>query len=331
MDKNEVAFRATFQETLRTARRLITTSIGKQDRELRKLLVFALPDQTPSEYPFILKYAFCRRESDGEQMLKVAAAIHLLQQSSFVTDDIFDHGELRAGRLPVYLKYDVNRAIIAAELLQAIALRCLSGEVSQKCFHNMAIVSRLVNQILLDGYVGQFLDIFNSARLAVTRRNYYRVIALGAGRAFQNLARCGALLAGKPEGEVRALSRFAYAYGMALFIIDDMADLLPARKSGKTYASDLKGRRMRLPFIMALRLANQSQTKLLHRFLQRNTAHQPRVEQVAVVIRDCGALEISRLQARKYVSNSLRSLSKVPASLTTERFRWLAERLYQVV
>ncbi len=331
MDKNEVAFHATFQQTLSNARRLITTTIAKRDLELRKMLVFVLHDQTPSEYPFVLKYAFCRRERDGEQVLKIAAAVHLLQQSSFVTDDIFDCGELRGGRRPVYLKYDVNYAIIAAELLQVIALRCVSEELARDRFHNTAIVFRLVNQIMLDGYVGQFLDIFNSARLTFTCREYYRLIALGAGRAFQNVACCGALLAGKPEEEVRGLSKFAFAYGMALFIIDDMVDLLPSRKTGKTYASDLKGRRMRLPLITALRLANRNQAELLHRFLRKDTAHQPRVEQVAAVIRDCGALEASRRQARRYVSSCLRSLSKLPTSLTTERFRWLAERLYQLV
>lgn len=140
MDKNEVAFHATFQQTLANARRLITTTIAKRDLELREMLVFALHDQTPSEYPFVLRYAFCRRERDGEQMLKIAAAVHLLQQSSFVTDDIFDCGELRGGQRPVYLKYDVNRAIIAAELLQAIALRCVSEELARNRFRNRAIV-----------------------------------------------------------------------------------------------------------------------------------------------------------------------------------------------
>ena len=67
------------------------------------------------------------------------------------------------------------------------------------------------------------------------------MIALGAGRFFQNVACSGALLAGKPEKEVRILSRFAYSYGMALFIIDDIIDMLPARVTGKTYASDLEG------------------------------------------------------------------------------------------
>lgn len=331
MDKNESIFRVTFRQTLASAKHLVMNSEAKANTGLRKLMAFVLHNQAPTEYPFVLKYAFCRRECDGKQILKIAAAIHLLQQSSFITDDIFDCGELRYGDRPVYLKYDVNHAIIAAELLQGIALRCVSEELAGSGFRNTAIVFRLFNQIMLDGYIGQYLDISNSARPAVTLREYYRMIALGAGRSFQNLARSGALLAGKPEEEVHILSKFAYTYGMALFIIDDIIDMLPSRVTGKTYASDLKGRRMRLPLIMALRLTNRSQRQLLHRFLRKNTTRQPSIEEVATVIRDCGALQSSQRIASRYLSTSLRSLSKLSPSVTAERFRWLAERLFQLV
>lgn len=323
-----MAFQVTFQQTLSSAKRLVMNSVAKADAGLRRLMAFTLHNQTPSGYPFVLRYAFCRRERDGRRILKIAAAVHLLQQSSFITDDIFDCGELRYGDRPVYLKYDVNQAIIAAELLQGIALRCVSEELAESGFRNTAIVPGLFNQILLDGYVGQYLDLFNSSRPTITFQQYYRMIALGAGRFFQNVARSGALLAGKPEEEVRILSKFAYSYGMALFIIDDIIDMLPARETGKTYASDLKGRRMRLPIIMALRLANRSQTQLLHRFLRRDTPHRPSIDQVATVIRECGALEASQRIASRYLSSSLCSLAKLPPSVTKERFQWLAERLF---
>lgn len=331
MDRKELAFRVAFRQTLASARHLVRNSLPKGDAGLHKLMAFVLRNHTASGYPFVLKYAFCRRERDGKKILKIAAAVHVLQQSSFLTDDIFDRGELRYGNRPVYLRFDVNHAIIAAELLQGIALRCVSEELAGSGFRNATMVFKLLNQILLDGYVAQYLDIVNSARPGVKLREYYRMIALGAGRAFQNLARSGALLAGKPKEEVRMLGKFAYNYGMALFIIDDIVDMLPARQTGKTYASDLKGRRMHLPLLLAMRMANPSQRQLLHRFLRKNATRRPRLEQVATAIRDCGALEASQHIARRYLNASLRSLSKLPPSIAVERFRWLAERLLPLV
>jgi len=307
------------------ARHLIRHSLPSPTVGMRKLMEYVLRKQRPSVYPFVLQYAFCRRERDGEKIRRVAAAIHLLQQSSFLTDDIFDRGEVRYGHPPVYLKYDVNHAIIAAELLQGIAFRCICEELAGSGFRNTAAVFKLLNQILLDGYSGQYLDLFNSARPGVTLRQYYRTIALGAGRAIQNVARCGALLAGKPKEEVHVLSRFGYYCGMAMFIVDDIVDMLPTRMTGKTYASDLKGRRMRLPLILALRLANRSQRQLLRRFLRKGAARRPSIEQVTAVIRDCNAVEASQRIARRYLRASLRSLTKLPPGITAERFRWLAE------
>jgi len=209
MDRNELAFRVTSRQAISSAKHLVMNNVAKADSSLRKLMTFALHNKALSGYPFVLRYAFCRRERDWRKIIKIAAAVHLLQQSSFITDDIFDRGELRYGDQPIYLKYDVNHAIIAAELLQGIALCCVSEELAGRGFRNTAIVFKLFNQILPDGYVGQYLDIFNSARPTVTPREYYRTIALGAGCFFQNVARSGALLAGKPEEEVRILSKFA--------------------------------------------------------------------------------------------------------------------------
>lgn len=327
MNKNELAFHMTFRETLSSAKRLVMNSVPETDARLRKLMAFGLNSHTPSAYPFVLKYSFCRRERDGQKILKMAAALHLLQQSALITDDIFDSGELRYKDRPVYLNYDVNHAIIAAELLQAIALRCVCEEGAKECFRNDSIACKLLNEILVDVYVGQYLDISNTSRLSITRREYYRMIALGSARVFQKVARCGALLAGKPEEEIHFLSKFAYSYGMALFILDDTIDMLPSRATGKTYASDLKGRRMRLPIIMALQLANRSQRQLLHRFLRKKALRKQSIEQVAAVIRDCGALQASLLIANRYLNSSLRSLARLQPSLTTQRFRWLAERL----
>ncbi len=140
MDQKELAFRVAFRQTLASARHLVRKSLPKGDAGLCKLMAFVLRNQTASGYPFVLKYAFCRRERDGKKILKIAAAVHVLQQSSFLTDDIFDCGELRYGNCPVYLRYDVNHAIIAAELLQGIALRCVSEELAGSGFRNATLV-----------------------------------------------------------------------------------------------------------------------------------------------------------------------------------------------
>ena len=62
MDENELAFRLTFRQTLSSAKHLVMKSVANTNAGLRKLMAFALHSHTPSGYPFVLKYSFCRRE-----------------------------------------------------------------------------------------------------------------------------------------------------------------------------------------------------------------------------------------------------------------------------
>src|SRR6185369_10835888 len=96
----------------------------------------------------------------------------------------------------------LDNAIIAGTLMQSIALEAISRELAAHRFPNAAEAMTVFHQIIRELFVGQYLDIENSATLRVTERDYYRVIALGVGRYFGHVARCGALLAGRSLTEI---------------------------------------------------------------------------------------------------------------------------------
>lgn len=328
-DIYEVAFEETFRKIHPIAIRLVLNRINKQDRHLKKLMSFALENQTASEYPFVFKYSFCNKEQDAKKVNTLAAAVHLLQTSTFITDDIFDASETRDYQRTIYRKYGASYAVIVAELLQSIGLECVSSELQQRRFASEGLVLKIFNQIVSDLYYGQYLDIHNSSNVSVSTRDYYRVISLGAGRFFANLARCGALLASKPRADIEGLTRYGYFYGMALFITDDVVDIvkMPAI-TGKSFASDLRGRRMRLPIIMALRLASRNDAHLLRNFLRRKSSY-PRINHVAKLIQECGAVDACKVIAKRYLHRSLKCLSGMKRSLTVESLRWLSESLIE--
>src|SRR4029453_18725697 len=145
---------------------------------------------------------------------------------------------------------------------------------------------RLLNQICRELSVGQYLDVFHSGDAELSLRKYYRVIALGGGRYFGHVARCGALLAGRPRAEVEALTTFGYHYGMAVFITDDMLDIEKKPKEhGLMGGSDLMNRSMPLPVLFALRQAGQRDQIRLRRFLKmRGRASHNEYDRIAQII-----------------------------------------------
>jgi len=324
------AFRETFEEIHGVSQRLVLRHIARKERHLRQVLGYALENQTTSEYPFVFKYSFCNNEGQGERIRTLAAAVHLLQTSTLVTDDIFDGARLRYHHPALHRKYDLNYAFIAAELLQSIALECIGTELVQGQFPNQVPVLSLFHQMVKDLYAGQYLDVHNSSNLGLTTREYLQVIELGAGRFLANLARCGALLANKPKGAAEKLATYGYHYGMALFITDDIVDIVrkPA-ETGKNFATDLKRRRMRLPILLALRLSRRNDAVFLRHFLEGKDKSGPVLQEAVKKIRKSGALDACRIMARRYLDRSFESLDGMGESLTVESFRWLSERLFR--
>ncbi len=325
MDTHEAALLTSFRSAQLVARKLVLQFTARTDQHLREMLTFALEDQTISGYPFVFTCAFSRRQEDYKKVTRLAAAIHLAQSSTFITDDIFDHGEIRYGREAMHLRYGIPYAVIVAELLQATAQATIDEELHSGRFGRVAAVSKLLNRLLGEVYLGQYLDLHSSADPGITRRQYYRIISLGAGRFFAAIARCGALLAKKPSAEVEALTRFGHAYGMALFIADDVIDIVGTPSDTyKSARSDLRQRRMRLPMILALQFSKPRPRAILRGFLRCNQAS---VAEIVRIIEEVGAIEACQMIARRYLRRALRSLEPVQTRITRGSLHWLAEDL----
>jgi geranylgeranyl pyrophosphate synthase len=298
------------------------------DRFLREMMMSSLRGQVTADYAFVFQYAFCRRESDAARVSRLAAAVHLLQSSAFVSDDIFDHSALRYGHAALHEKYGVSYAIVATELMQSAALETISRELRRGRFQNSLAVMEILNRVVFDLYVGQYLDVRNSGNLRMTRRQYDRVIALGVGRYFGQLAKCGAMLAGKTPTEVEALTRFGYHYGMALFITDDMVDIINSSSvTGKGDSCDLVNRRMRLPAMLALRLASPQDALFLRRYLGGNGVGSRHLPKAVRVIERSGALAECKKAAHRHVTQSLSALRRLSQTVPVKRLAWVTETL----
>jgi len=327
-ERYATALDRTFRQAHRISQRLLLEHIDRKDGHLREVLSFALENQTTSEYPFVFNYSFCNDERDGEQVARLAGAVHLLQTSTLITDDIFDFAELRYHYPTIHRRYDVSYAVIAAELLQSIAMECISSELERHSFRNQRLVLKLFHQIIKDLYLGQYLDVYNTSNLRMTTRDYQRVIELGAGYFFKNLAQCGALLGNKSKAAVESLATYGYHYGMALFITDDIVDIVqkPAA-TGKSFAPDLKGRKMRLPMILALRLGARKDVVLLKKFLRSKDNSRTALLEAAKRIRKSRALQACRIVANDHLDRSLESLAAIEGSLAAKSLSWLSQSL----
>ena len=322
------AFRRNFRQAHALSLSIMRRQLPRDDSHLREIMMSTIHGQVSADYAFVFECAFCHRASDAVNVKRLGAAMHLLQSSAFVTDDIFDRSELRYGKPALYKKYGTDYAIIATELMQSAALRTISKELQDGRFANSMKVMEILNRVVFDVYVGQYLDVRNTGNLKMRLSQYYRVIALGVGKYFEEMARCGALLAGKTLFEVKSLARYGYHYGMALFITDDITDItnMPAQ-TGKTYGCDMMNRRMRMPTILALRMALSRDAKFLRGYLSGKSLPPGELRRVAGVIERSGALAVCKRTAQRHIAQSLHALKPLPQTVPIQRLAWLSETL----
>jgi geranylgeranyl pyrophosphate synthase len=322
-------FRETFGEAHSLATRIALRGLTGHEAGLKAAVRYALDFQTTSDYPFLMKYAFARREEDGAAIAPILAGVHLLQTSTMITDDIFDVSRLRYGRSVLHRKHGLSHAIIVAALFQSRGLEEIGRALENGNFSNPTRVLALLNRIIADCYTGQYLDLATSGDSTVSVNLYYRIIRLCAGNFFANLAACGALLANKSRRETAALARFGYNYGMGLFLTDDIIDITDStRQTGKSLAPDLKGRRMRLPMILALTASRPGNAARLRSFLRSSGTSDASTLAAAQLIRNSGALEMCRDTAQKYLRRAKRALDRTTNRLTRARLTWLCDSLF---
>jgi geranylgeranyl pyrophosphate synthase len=124
------------------------------------------------------------------------------------------------------------------------------------------------------------------------------------------------------------LERFGHHYGLALQIADDIVDISDSPdETGKSFAPDLRGRRMRLPVILGLKLGNARVRRTLEQLLSSRTVNGTQASAARVAIIESGALTASAAAAKRHARAALASLDSFGDAFSIRALRALASTL----
>jgi geranylgeranyl pyrophosphate synthase len=201
--------------------------------------------------------------------LTLACAIEFLHCSSLIIDDLpsMDDGGLRRDRPTLHRVFGEGPALLAAlALLNQSYL--LFAEAARSCRHDGTVerlVSTAAHSVGVEGMIGgQMLDL----ELEDDCANAFSL----AGRDLKTVAltrlmmTAGAIAAGSPEANVRALSEFGECFGRAYQICDDLLDASgdgPA--SNKTAGQDARFGRANAVSLLGVANAKQTACELVER------------------------------------------------------------------
>jgi heptaprenyl diphosphate synthase len=181
-----------------------------------------------------------------QKVLAASAAVEILHCATLIHDDIVDDAVCRRGNQTINAKYGSAIAIFTGDYLFTRSVLLVSGLMSSK---HLSIIAKAL-QGMCEGEVIQFYKRYD---YKISKLEYFRIITKKTAVLFMMSGVLGATVS-KCNGKIlKKFKRFAFNYGIAFQMADDLSDLTSdENKEGKTVLSDLRAGTITLPTIFAM-------------------------------------------------------------------------------
>ena len=258
---------------------------------------------------------------------RLAAVVEFIHTATLLHDDVVDESSLRRGLPTANARFGNPASVLVGDFLYTRAFQMM---VQAQDMRVMQILADATNTIA----EGEVLQLMHLGNAAVDEADYLRVIRAKTSKLFEASARLGAVLAGSDAPREEQCARYGQALGTAFQIIDDVLDYDGTVDDlGKNLGDDLREGKPTLPLILALQMGTSQQaSRLREAIAQSQSGLAPAdiaalLHDVLCIVRDSGALEAARAQARMQADAAVSALDGWPDNAHVHALRELAQSL----
>jgi geranylgeranyl diphosphate synthase type II len=277
---------------------------------------------------------------EAKQALDAGLALELLHNFTLVHDDIMDHASARRGRPTVHIRWDLNNALLAGDVLLAMAYAALLRTKAP----GLSTAADLFTEALLVVCEGQGLDLEFEKASDISVRDYFRMIGKKTGRLFSAAGEIGGVIGGGSRTQVAALREFGHHLGRAFQLQDDLLDVMADQsRLGKSIGGDIVERKKTYLLLKAAERARGKDRAVVRAMLRGKPARPERgsevtqragrtgdrrmIKRVTEIYRRYGILEDTQRQVSAHTRKAVYALDPLPRNEPTAALRWLSESL----
>lgn len=295
-------------------REIISIELQKQEyvetpQSLFEPIKYILEDGGKRLRPVLALMAYNLYRDDIEKALKSAIGIEIFHNYTLLHDDVMDDAELRRGRQTVHKKWNSNVAILSGDAAAITAYKYI--ESCEDPYLRQVIDD--FNQVAMDVCKGQQYDMEFETRDDVTEEEYLHMIYLKTSVLIAGSMRHGALIAGAPEHEYKALYDFGGYLGLVFQLQDDYLDVYgDTEEFGKKIGGDILCNKKTYLLIKAFELAGESDRALLRLWLTKKDFNpQEKIQAVTEIYNRVGVKEAVMNIVDDYMEKSRLALEKI--------------------
>jgi octaprenyl-diphosphate synthase len=258
-------------------------------------------------------------EYKGEQRFNLAAVVEFIHTATLLHDDVVDESTLRRGRATANESFGNPASVLVGDFLYSRAFQMMVSAGQMRIMEILADATNVIAE-------GEVLQLMNMHDASLTEADYLRVIRSKTAKLFEASARIGAVLAGVDSRLEEACATYGQALGTAFQVIDDVLDYDgDAAEMGKNLGDDLREGKATLPLIAAMQRGTREQSAVVRNAIE--TGGGGELSQIVAIVRDTGALEITREAAAAEAARAMEAARQLPSNPYSEGLLQLAAQL----
>ncbi|QQS54078.1 MAG: octaprenyl diphosphate synthase [Candidatus Competibacteraceae bacterium] len=252
----------------------------------------------------------------GDRHIDAAAIIEFIHTATLLHDDVVDESSLRRGRETANAIWGSQASVLVGDFLYSRSFQMMVGIGNMRVMEILADTTNTIAE-------GEVLQLLNCHDPDTSEERYMAVIHCKTAKLFEAAAQLGAVLAGRPEGEERALAHYGLHLGTAFQMIDDVLDYsASSAELGKNIGDDLAEGKPTLPLIHAMRHGTPEQVRIIREAIEHGGLEH--IDIVTRTIESTGALDYTSRLAAREAEQAVASLASLADSSAKDALAGLA-------
>ncbi len=258
---------------------------------------------------------------ESPQRFNMAAVVEFIHTATLLHDDVVDDSTLRRGRATANESFGNPASVLVGDFLYSRAFQMMVDAQDMRIMQTLADATNVIAE-------GEVLQLVNMHDASLDEAGYLRVIRSKTAKLFEASTRLAAILAQAPSELEAACAEYGQALGTAFQVIDDVLDYDGSpSEMGKNLGDDLREGKSTLPLIAAMRLGSAQEREIIRAAIE--TGAVDRIDEIIAIVRQTGALEITRNAAAQEAQRAIAALELLPRNSYTEALLQLAAQLLQ--
>jgi len=242
----------------------------------------------------------------AQDILPIACAVEMLHSATLLHDDVLDGATLRRGNTAAHVKFGAPEAILAGDVLLALANK-LGAE------YDIPRLNSLLAQGIMATAEGEIRELAHTANPTADRAAYMDIIIGKTARLIETACRLGAALASRDRAVEDAAGAYGLNLGIAFQLVDDALDYDATEKeTGKPLGGDLREGKMTLPLILHLESLPAEEAAQVLTMLKEKRLTPAVAEGILTAIKEKGLASKTLEAAEKYVETAVGALATLP-------------------